>query len=199
MATTECLFLNFFVAFIGLLKKKPLHGLTESKESSSPPEEVPPSPTLATNPVNQLEQEFMSQLPNTVKDPSSNYGYSYTGRGFITQETFWFYSCVLMTCVNTVAIRLRDIKTIRLIRDPSLVNNGTNSNLALAIDLKSTASADESQSPLIFTTLMDDIEVIAEKLKFAVSNAKSAVVRRDVYLNVRFEEDKMTDVSSSIA
>ena len=74
-----------------------------------------------------------------------------------------------------MAVRLRDIKTIRLIRDPSLVNNGTNSNLALAIDL---ASGSNAESPLIFTTLMDDIEVIAEKLKFAVSNAKATEVRK---------------------
>jgi hypothetical protein len=63
---------------------------------------MPASPTVASNPVDGLEQEFTAQLPSVVKDPSSNYGYSYTGRGFITQETFWFYSCVLMTCVNTV-------------------------------------------------------------------------------------------------
>ncbi|GAA5803830.1 hypothetical protein EDC94DRAFT_536683 [Helicostylum pulchrum] len=154
-------------AFIGLLKKKPLH---DTHEISEP--EVPPSPTVASNQTDNLEHEFVSQLTSTVKDPSSNYGYSYTGRGFITQETFWFYSCVLMTCVNTVAIRLRDIKTIRLIRDPSVTNIGTSSNLALAIDLAGSCGTNDAQSPLIFTTLMDDIEVVAEKLKFAVSNAK---------------------------
>jgi hypothetical protein len=163
-----------YIAFIGLLKKKPLAEPVEFKE----PAEMPQSPTTATAPVDTLEQEFNAQLPNTVKDPSSTYGYSYTGRGFITQETFWFYSCVIMTCVNTVAIRLRDIKTIRLIRDPSITNIGTTSNLALAIDLVSSSGTNDSQSPLIFTTLMDDIEVVAEKLKFAVSNAKSAEVNK---------------------
>lgn len=159
------------VAFIGLLKKKPLHDPNEPKDL-----ETPASPTVANNPVDSLEQEFSSQLPSAIKEPSSSYGYSYTGRGFITQETFWFYSCVLMNCVNTVAIRLRDIKTIRLIRDPSIANIGTSSNLALAIDLAGSSGTNDAQSPLIFTTLMDDIEVIAEKLKFAVSNAKSAEV-----------------------
>lgn len=161
------------VAFIGSLKKKPLHDPNEPKDI-----ETPASPTVANNPVDTLEQEFNSQLPTAIKEPSSSYGYSYTGRGFITQETFWFYSCVLMNCVNTVAIRLRDIKTIRLIRDPSVANIGTSSNLALAIDLASSSGTNDAQSPLIFTTLMDDIEVIAEKLKFAVSNAKSTEVRR---------------------
>ncbi|KAL9548325.1 hypothetical protein MBANPS3_005731 [Mucor bainieri] len=155
--------------FIGLLKKKPLHDPNEPKDL-----ETPASPTVANNPVDALEQEFSSQLPAAIKEPASSYGYSYTGRGFITQETFWFYSCVLMNCVNTVAIRLCDIKTIRLIRDPSVANIGTSSNLALAIDLASSSGTNDAQSPLIFTTLMDDIEVVAEKLKFAVSNAKSA-------------------------
>ncbi|KAG2205633.1 hypothetical protein INT46_003460 [Mucor plumbeus] len=157
--------------FIGLLKKKPSNDLGGSKDLLL---ETPASPTVASNPVDSLELEFNSQLPSAIKEPSSSYGYSYTGRGFITQETFWFYSCVLMNCVNTVAIRLCDIKTIRLIRDPSVANIGTSSNLALAIDLASSSGTNDSQSPLIFTTLMDDIEVIAEKLKFAVSNAKSA-------------------------
>ncbi|KAI7873220.1 uncharacterized protein EV154DRAFT_528530 [Mucor mucedo] len=155
-------------AFIGLLKKKPLDERGDLKDP-----EMPASPTVANTPIDNLEQEFNSQLPSAVEGPSSTYGYSYTGRGFITQETFWFYSCVLMTCVNTVAIRLRDIKKIRLIRDPSITNIGTNSNLALAIDLGGSSGTNDEQSPLIFTTLMDDIEVVAEKLKFAVSNAKN--------------------------
>lgn len=170
-------FSKCIVAFIGLLKKKPSNDHSGSKDLLL---ETPASPTVANNPVDSLEQEFNSQLPSAIKEPSSSYGYSYTGRGFITQETFWFYSCVLMNCVNTVAIRLCDIKTIRLIRDPSIANIGTSSNLALAIDLASSSGTNDAQSPLIFTTLMDDIEVIAEKLKFAVSNAKSAEVREGV-------------------
>lgn len=31
----------------------------------------------------------------------SEYGYS--GRGYVTQNRLWFYSCTLMTCVNTVS------------------------------------------------------------------------------------------------
>ncbi|KAI8646412.1 hypothetical protein BD408DRAFT_380453 [Parasitella parasitica] len=155
--------------FIGLLKKKPLIDLNSQKDT-----ETPTSPTTINNAaVDSSEQEFNNQLPSVIKEPSSSYGYSYTGRGFITQETFWFYSCVLMNCVNTVAIRLCDIKAIRLIRDPSIANIGTSSNLALAIDLVALPGSSDVQTPLIFTTLMDDIEVVAEKLKFAVSNAKS--------------------------
>ncbi|KAF7732102.1 SNF1-interacting protein [Apophysomyces ossiformis] len=153
-------------AFIGLLKKKPLQDVTTLKEP-----EVPMSPSMAS-PVDTLEQEFSAHLADSVKAAKSEFGYSYTGRGFITQETFWFYSCVLMTCVNTVAIRLKDIKNIRLIRDPSINNTGDKSNIALAIDIAS--NSNDIQSPLILTTLMEDIEVVAEKLRFAVDNAKNA-------------------------
>ncbi|KAG0170006.1 SNF1-interacting protein [Apophysomyces sp. BC1015] len=153
-------------AFIGLLKKKPLQDNVDPKAP-----EIPASPST-TSPVDTLEQEFSAHLADSVKAAKSEFGYSYTGRGFITQETFWFYSCVLMTCVNTVAIRLKDIKSIRLIRDPSINSTGNKSNIALAIDLASTNN--DSQSPLILTTLMDDIEVIAEKLRFAVDNAKNS-------------------------
>ncbi|KAI7900458.1 uncharacterized protein BX663DRAFT_517696 [Cokeromyces recurvatus] len=155
-------------SFVGLLKKKPLHDPTDHKES-----ETSSSPISANSPVDTLEQDFNSQLPSSVKEPLSNYGYAYTGCGYITQEAFWFYSCVMMNCVNTVAVRLCDIKSIRLVRDNSLQNIGTNSNIAIAIDLLS-SNEDNNDEPLIFTTLMDDVEIIAEKLKFVVSNAKSS-------------------------
>ena len=80
------------------MKKKPLHDPNSHSDG-----EAPASPTVANNPVDHLEQEFIAQLPSVIQDPSSKYGYAYTGRGFITQETFWFYSCVMMTCVNTVS------------------------------------------------------------------------------------------------
>jgi hypothetical protein len=53
--------------------------------------------------------------------------------------------------------------------------------LALAIDLASSSGTNDAQSPLIFTTLMDDIEVVAEKLKFAVSNAKASEVKYKIF------------------
>lgn len=61
--------------------------------------------------------------------------------------------------------------------------------MALAIDLASSSGTNDEQSPLIFTTLMDDIEVIAEKLKFAVSNAKSAEV---IYKSKLFKPHLLT-------
>ncbi|CEI87900.1 hypothetical protein RMCBS344292_02305 [Rhizopus microsporus] len=128
------------------------------------------SPTAPNPSVDQLEQELNAQLPTTVKEPVSTFGYSYTGKGFITQETFWFYSCMMMNCVNTVAIRLTDIKAVRIIRDTSIANDGTNSNRVLVIDLDHTVS----EEPLVFIPLMDDVEVLREKLQFAIENAKSS-------------------------
>jgi hypothetical protein len=124
-----------------------------------------------------MEQELQHQLMQNVKPPTSDFGYSYTGRAFVTQETFWLYSCVMMTCVNTVAVRLKDITNIRLIRDPSITNTGKQSNIALAIDLKQD-DVSPNRDPLMLVTLMDDVEVVAEKLRIAVENAKSPEVRR---------------------
>lgn len=79
-----------------------------------------------------------------------------------------------MSCVNTVAVRLTDIKNIRLIRDPSITNTGKQSNIALAIDLReeTQGGVTSPREPLILMTLMDDVEVIAEKLRITVENAK---------------------------
>ncbi|KAI9279632.1 hypothetical protein BY458DRAFT_553750 [Sporodiniella umbellata] len=149
--------------FVGLLKKKPTKKIEQLPE-------VPPSPTVINQSVDQLEQEFTSQIPANVKEPTSSFGYAYTGKGYITQETFWFHSCVMLNCVNTVAVRLVDIKAVRTIRDNSIANDGTNSNRALAIDLVTGSGNNE---PLIFTSLMENIEVLSEKLKFAIEDAKS--------------------------
>lgn len=52
------------------------------------------------------ESELVNQLCQTGLTPTSDFGYSYTGRAFITQDTFWFYSSVLMSCINTVSLFL---------------------------------------------------------------------------------------------
>ncbi|KAI8143142.1 hypothetical protein BJV82DRAFT_611536 [Fennellomyces sp. T-0311] len=153
-------------AFIGSLKKKPVDN--EQEHDSGSDEGSPVTPTGFVDP---LEQELSAQLSGCVQRPQSAFGYSYTGRAFITQETFWYYSCVLMTCVNTVAIPLKNVKAVRLIRDSSITDNvsknGKANNLALAIDLE------ENDEPLVLMTLLDDVEVIVERLRFAVENAKS--------------------------
>lgn len=74
-------------------------------------------------------------------------------------------------------MRLKDIKNIRLIRDQSasetIGKNGKPRNIVLAIDL-----VQSNQSPLIISTLLDDIEVVAERLRIAVESAKSSRVSR---------------------
>lgn len=72
-----------------------------------------------------------------------------------------------------MAVRLTDIKAVRIIRDTSIANDGTNSNRALVIDLAHTVS----EEPLVFIPLMDDVEVLREKLQFAIENAKSSKVK----------------------
>ncbi|KAI9268822.1 hypothetical protein BDA99DRAFT_546152 [Phascolomyces articulosus] len=154
-------------AFISSLKKKPV----EDEQDDSSNDDVS-SPVTPTGFVDPLEQELSAQLSGSVQRPQSEFGYSYTGRAFITQETFWYYSSILMTCVNTIAIPLKNIKAVRLIRDTSIADcvskNGKANNLALAIDMA------ERDEPLVLMTLLDDVEVVAERLRFAVENAKSA-------------------------
>lgn len=64
--------------------------------------DLPSSPTVITHTVDQLEQELSSQIPTNIKEPTSTFGYVYTGKGYITQETFWFHSCIMLNCINTV-------------------------------------------------------------------------------------------------
>ncbi|RCH98955.1 SNF1-interacting protein [Rhizopus stolonifer] len=110
------------------------------------------------NPTDSLDPEFDAQWTSSPKEPSSPLGFSYTGKGYITQCNFWFYSCVALNCVNTVAVGLSDIKSIRVI---------DSSNIAL--DLTST-----QQEPLIFTCLMNRAHDIATKLELAMNYVKSS-------------------------
>ncbi|KAI9486207.1 MAG: hypothetical protein EXX96DRAFT_475404 [Benjaminiella poitrasii] len=88
-----------------------------------------------------------------VQAPSA-YGYAYTGYGFITQYTFWFYSCILMTCINSAAICLRDIVSVDVVDDPQ--------GRILLLRTK------QNNEPLVFCTLMEDLDVIARKLRLVI-------------------------------
>jgi hypothetical protein len=133
------------------------------------------------------ESELVNQLSQNGLTPPSDFGYSYTGHGFVTQDTFWFYSSVLMSCINTVAIRLKDIDEIKVMRDASLTTFNDNSELSTKSDMVISINIvpDEKgirREPLIFGTLMNDIETTAEKLRFAVSNARNDEVKLKLYL-----------------
>ncbi|GAN01488.1 transcription factor [Mucor ambiguus] len=145
------------------------------------------------------DKELEHHLAQTGLKPPSDFGYAYTGRGFITQTTFWFYSCVLLTCINSVAVRLKDIDQVTIVKDTSLAHlvNETalamNSDLVISITLLPNSRSDIKE-PLILGTLMEDIEITAEKLRFAVSNAKKeeAMQSRDAF-------NKMLDISKNSA
>ncbi|RCI05514.1 SNF1-interacting protein [Rhizopus stolonifer] len=135
--------------------------------------------TLNSPSADLYENELVHQLVQLDNlSPLSSYGYAYTGRGFITQDTFWFYSCILMTCINSVAIRLKDIEEIKVIKDPSIHRPMHDTTIAMKTDMVISVSLVSNaqcgmKEPLIFGFLMDDIEVIASNLTLAVENAKS--------------------------
>lgn len=61
---------------------------------------------LNSNSAELYERELVNQLSHSGLKPLSDFGYAYAGRVFITQETFWFYSSVLMSCINTVSDKM---------------------------------------------------------------------------------------------
>lgn len=59
-------------------------------------------------------------------------------------------------------------------KDTSLsTESSMNSDLVMAIYLSCTEKKSEIQDPIIIGTMMDDVDMIAEKLRFAVKNAKT--------------------------
>lgn len=125
------------------------------------------------------EKEFVHQLKQIESTPPSNFGYAYTGTCYITQDTFWFYSNVMTTCINSVVVRLKDIEEIKVIKDESLKRLANDTALAMKSDMVIYISLvpnarKEDKQPIILGTLMEDIDLVAEKLQYAVKNAKLA-------------------------
>ncbi|KAI7870123.1 hypothetical protein BDF14DRAFT_144215 [Spinellus fusiger] len=116
----------------------------------------------------------ISGSQSTVAEESSlsSYGLAYTGRLFITQENIWFYSSMLVTCINTIALPLKDIKEVRIANDISTMSLTTASmkatNPVLIIEL-----TDENESPIVFDPVTDSIGAILDIIMFMVSNSKS--------------------------
>ncbi|SAL98337.1 hypothetical protein [Absidia glauca] len=158
-------------AFICSLKKPP-NASTKDKAKEDEELDWPTSPIGSGSPLEQMEQDLLHQLTQNVKPPTSDFGYSYTGRAFVTQETFWLYSCVMMTCVNTVAVRLKDITNIRLVRDPSITNTGKQSNIALAIDLKQD-DVSPNRDPLMLPSPLQTMYEILHHMSAAMSKKKN--------------------------
>ncbi|KAI8374045.1 hypothetical protein EDC96DRAFT_437703 [Choanephora cucurbitarum] len=163
--------------FVCCLRKKSTVSLKDQIK------EIQMSKSIMNSPCADLyEDELIHRLSRTDNlDPPSEYGYAYTGRGFITQTTFWFYSCVLMTCIHSIAIQLKDIDEIKVIKDGSLGKPVHDTAMAMKSDMLISISLvantqSETKEPLIFGFMMDDVQVIAESLKMAVENAKSKEV-----------------------
>jgi hypothetical protein len=89
---------NTNIAFVCCLRQKP-------QSPSLTVKEIENSKSVVNTPiVDMYENELVQELTQKGLESPSQYGYAYTGRGFVTQESFWFYSCVLMSCINSVSI-----------------------------------------------------------------------------------------------
>ncbi|KAI8139083.1 hypothetical protein BJV82DRAFT_628160 [Fennellomyces sp. T-0311] len=119
--------------------------------------------------MDSFDKELFSQLATLKGTPPSEFGYGYGGKAFVTQHTLWFYSFTMLSCINTVAVKLESIENVRVLKDPSTKHE---KSLVLVIDVSRTSS-EAVNGPLIFSIPNEDINVVAEKLRFAINNAKS--------------------------
>ncbi|KAI9321203.1 hypothetical protein BX666DRAFT_2023358 [Dichotomocladium elegans] len=142
--------------FIGLLRKKN-RDIIENLN------------TFDSVSLDSFDQELNSQLCLLNTSPPSDFGYGYAGKAFITQHTLWFYSFSVIAFVNTVAVRLTSIKDIRVVTDHSTISSRDH---ALIIDVETNES---DPVPIILSIADEDINTVAERLRFIVQNAKSGM------------------------
>ncbi|CAO3627035.1 unnamed protein product [Cunninghamella blakesleeana] len=91
-----------------------------------------------------------------VDTTTSRKEHKYCGYGYITQETLWFYSNLSINCINTVALKLKNIESVETANDSGM----------------SIRLIDENNSTLYFSVQVDDAETIVQKLRFLIYNAK---------------------------
>ncbi|KAL9552880.1 hypothetical protein MBANPS3_003554 [Mucor bainieri] len=94
-------------------------------------------------------------------DKSAIYGYH--GTAYLTQGNLWFYSCTLMTCVNMIVIPLRKIHSV------TVENTAHSNGMLMLIE----ANVAEQTQLIRFGLWLENADVVAEKLKQAVSSAAS--------------------------
>ncbi|KAF1805942.1 hypothetical protein FB192DRAFT_1365244 [Mucor lusitanicus] len=107
-------------------------------------------------------ETFLASLyrsASSTDDTATTYGYH--GTAYLTQRNIWFYSCTLMTCVNMMVIPLRKIGSI------TVENTAHCSSGMIQVNVS------EQEQPIRFGLWLENADVIAEKLKQAVSNAAS--------------------------
>ncbi|KAI9302210.1 hypothetical protein BJ944DRAFT_242579 [Cunninghamella echinulata] len=103
-----------------------------------------------------LHKKVNTNMTSSNKGNGSHYKYS--GYGYITQETLWFYSNLSINCINTIALKLKNIEIVETMSD-----SGFNIRLI-----------DDTNTSLHFSVQIEDVEAIVEKLRFLIYNAKLA-------------------------
>ncbi|KAL0075818.1 hypothetical protein J3Q64DRAFT_1370407 [Phycomyces blakesleeanus] len=91
---------------------------------------------------------------------SDENGFGYNGYCYVTQKNLWFYSCIMMTCVNTLVIPLDDIKFIQFDRASSATSH---------MFIETTSLSQRH----CFGLWLESAEKIGEELRLIVETAKS--------------------------
>ncbi|KAG0165898.1 SNF1-interacting protein [Apophysomyces sp. BC1015] len=114
-------------------------------------------------------QTASSEQPNAdsslQRDAVISEEYGYSGYVYVTQTNLWFYSCMMMTCLNMLVLPLDKIKSIRLERALSATSQG----MLMFIDTKS-----QSSQTFCFGLWLESAELIGERLRTAVEVAKNS-------------------------
>ncbi|KAI8380980.1 uncharacterized protein BYT42DRAFT_643857 [Radiomyces spectabilis] len=110
-------------------------------------------------------------------------GYAYSGQLFLTADALYFYSCVVMHSVHSVVVRFTDIADVRLAEEKEASCNTVES--VVAIDLVEGYSGSLA-SPLLLSCRTQGPEMVVEKLRFLLNNAKSSepMQLRNVYQKI---------------
>ncbi|KAI9019344.1 hypothetical protein CLU79DRAFT_758381 [Phycomyces nitens] len=91
---------------------------------------------------------------------SDENGFGYNGYCYVTQKNMWFYSCIMMTCVNTLVIPLDDIKSIQFDRASSATSHMFIETLGLS-------------QRHCFGLWLESAEKIGDELRVIVDTAKT--------------------------
>ncbi|RUP48131.1 hypothetical protein BC936DRAFT_144927 [Jimgerdemannia flammicorona] len=125
---------------------------------------------LVQKPTDASKDVTSSSTSTSPAPPRSSYGYSYPGRSFLTQRALYFHSRVVMNCVNTVTLRLKDVISIKLVRDASPIPGG---DVLLVFEISAPVGGSQEKEKLMLRVLMDDAELIMEKINMTAATAKA--------------------------
>ncbi|ORY94894.1 hypothetical protein BCR43DRAFT_526032 [Syncephalastrum racemosum] len=106
--------------------------------------------------------------------------FGYNGHVYLTQTRLWFYSCTLMSFVNTLVVPLTEIKSVSVERP--LNSTSQAANLIVETD---------GVQRFCFGIWLESAELVCERLKIAYESAKSAKKKP---IDVQTEFDLMRSV-----